>query len=94
MQMQAYAAIPPIQIAPAAQTIIAPPSPQAEPWGLPDDTPAWRGQPSSKGAVAQWGHVAVYYLTQQLPRWERFVFRCDKQFASMSALKSIISASI
>ncbi|KIL61481.1 hypothetical protein M378DRAFT_13520 [Amanita muscaria Koide BX008] len=38
---------------------------------------------------AHWGHVAVFYLVEQMHRWERFVFRFDKQFASMKALKSI-----
>ncbi|PCH44909.1 hypothetical protein WOLCODRAFT_77491 [Wolfiporia cocos MD-104 SS10] len=36
-----------------------------------------------------WGHVAFYYLTEQMHRWERFVFRFDKQFASIAALKSV-----
>jgi hypothetical protein len=38
---------------------------------------------------AHWGHVAVFYLVEQMHRWERFVFRFDKQFASMAALRSI-----
>ncbi|VDC07401.1 unnamed protein product [Peniophora sp. CBMAI 1063] len=36
-----------------------------------------------------WGHVAIYYLTSQMPRWERFIFRFDKQFSSWNALKTI-----
>ncbi|KAI0329557.1 hypothetical protein GY45DRAFT_1304628 [Cubamyces sp. BRFM 1775] len=36
-----------------------------------------------------WGHIAFYYLVEQMHRWERFVFRFDKQFASIGALKSI-----
>ncbi|KAJ7362237.1 hypothetical protein DFH08DRAFT_731585, partial [Mycena albidolilacea] len=36
-----------------------------------------------------WGHIAVYYLVQQMHRWERFVFRFDKGFGSIGALKSI-----
>ncbi|KAJ7637319.1 hypothetical protein DFH06DRAFT_1002586 [Mycena polygramma] len=36
-----------------------------------------------------WGHIAVYYLVQQMHRWERFVFRFDKGFGSIAALKSI-----
>lgn len=91
--VQPYTTIPAIHIVPAAQTMMAaPPSPTQDPWGLPDDGPSWRGQPSPRGAAAQWGHVAVYYLVQQLHRWERFVFRCDKQFTSMSALKAIMGA--
>jgi hypothetical protein len=36
-----------------------------------------------------WGHIAMFYLVGQIHRWERFVFRFDKQFSSMAALKSI-----
>ena len=36
-----------------------------------------------------WGHIAFYYLVEQMHRWERFVFRFDKQFASIGALKAI-----
>jgi len=36
-----------------------------------------------------WGHIAFYYLTEQMHRWERFVFRFEKQFNSIHALKSI-----
>lgn len=36
-----------------------------------------------------WGHIVFFYLAQQMKRWERFVFRFDKQFTSMGALKAI-----
>ncbi|KAF5349078.1 hypothetical protein D9756_009428 [Leucocoprinus leucothites] len=36
-----------------------------------------------------WAHIAFYYLVEQMPRWERFVFRYDKAFKSMTALASI-----
>lgn len=36
-----------------------------------------------------WGHIAFYYLVEQMHRWERFVFKFDKQFASIGALKAI-----
>lgn len=36
-----------------------------------------------------WGYVAIFYLIEQMHRWERFVFRFDKQFPSIGALKSI-----
>ncbi|KAH9943142.1 uncharacterized protein BXZ73DRAFT_97196 [Epithele typhae] len=36
-----------------------------------------------------WGHIAFYYLVEQMARWERFVFRFDKQFASIGALRAI-----
>ncbi|KAI0072091.1 hypothetical protein K474DRAFT_1605776 [Panus rudis PR-1116 ss-1] len=35
-----------------------------------------------------WGYIAFYYLAEQMHRWERFVFRFDKQFASIAAFKS------
>lgn len=38
---------------------------------------------------AHWGHIAIFYLLEQMSRWERFVFRFDKQFASIGALQSI-----
>ncbi|KAF8157136.1 hypothetical protein B0H34DRAFT_488382 [Crassisporium funariophilum] len=40
-------------------------------------------------ASMHWGHIAFFYLVEQMHRWERFVFRFDKQFTSMGALKSI-----
>ena len=43
----------------------------------------------SAKSIAHWGHIAMYYLTQEMERWERFVFRFDKSFQSISALKSI-----
>ncbi|KAL0581575.1 hypothetical protein V5O48_000504 [Marasmius crinis-equi] len=36
-----------------------------------------------------WGWIAMFYLVEQMQRWERFVFRFDKQFNSIAALKSI-----
>ncbi|KAH7868332.1 uncharacterized protein C8R40DRAFT_846837 [Lentinula edodes] len=36
-----------------------------------------------------WGHVAVFYLKQQMPRWKRFVFRYDRVFSSLAAFKGI-----
>ena len=43
----------------------------------------------SRGSL-HWGHIAFYYLVEQMHRWERFVFRFDRKFASVDALKSII----
>lgn len=40
-------------------------------------------------ASMHWGHIVFFYLSQQMKRWERFVFRFDKQFTSMGALKAI-----
>ena len=36
-----------------------------------------------------WGYIAFYYLMQQMHRWERFVFRFDRQFSSINALKTM-----
>lgn len=36
-----------------------------------------------------WGHIAFFYLAEQMHRWERFVFRFDKHFTSISALKAL-----
>ncbi|KAJ7274869.1 hypothetical protein C8J57DRAFT_1714611 [Mycena rebaudengoi] len=51
----------------------------------------WEAPPGHDGAAANqhWGHIAVFYLVQQMHRWQRFVFRFDKGFSSLSALKSI-----
>ena len=53
---------------------------------------AERTAPSSQQRVRKnlhWGHIAFYYLVEEMRRWERFVFRFDKQFATIGALKSI-----
>ncbi|KAI0088846.1 hypothetical protein BDY19DRAFT_1089545 [Irpex rosettiformis] len=54
-------------------------------------SPQWRGSPQSSRSRGSnhWGHIAFYYLTEQMHRWTRFVFRFDRQFNSVSALKSI-----
>ncbi|KAG7092531.1 hypothetical protein E1B28_008881 [Marasmius oreades] len=36
-----------------------------------------------------WGWIAMFYLVEQIQRWERFVFRFDKHFNSIAALRSI-----
>lgn len=43
----------------------------------------------SRTTAAQWAHVTMFYLTEQMHRWRRFVFRFDRQFASIGALKAI-----
>ena len=67
-------------------TLVMPPSPPGshfDPW-IPD-----RSINAISRSNMHWGHVAFFYLVEQMHRWERFVFRFDKQFTSMSALKSI-----
>ncbi|KAI0694203.1 hypothetical protein BC835DRAFT_1415455 [Cytidiella melzeri] len=53
--------------------------------------PSWRqiSQTARSRGSAHWGHIAFYYLTEQMHRWSRFVFRFDRQFNSIGALKSI-----
>ncbi|KAJ3543409.1 hypothetical protein NM688_g5858 [Phlebia brevispora] len=52
---------------------------------------SWRqaAQQAKSRASMHWGHIAFYYLTEQIHRWERFVFRFDKRFTSVDALKSV-----
>ncbi|KAF7350291.1 D-ser-dehydrat domain-containing protein [Mycena venus] len=60
-------------------------------WESPPPMTMFHGQPAdlSTPPNLHWGHIAVYYLVQQMHRWERFVFRFDKGFGSIAALKSI-----
>ncbi|GJJ14768.1 hypothetical protein Clacol_009036 [Clathrus columnatus] len=44
---------------------------------------------ASGRATNYWGYIAFYYLTSQIERWERFVFRFDRSFSSIPALKNI-----
>ncbi|CAL1709106.1 unnamed protein product [Somion occarium] len=44
----------------------------------------------SRSTTQYWGYIAISYLVEQIHRWERFVFRFDKQFPSVAALKSIV----
>lgn len=50
-----------------------------------------KGQPPSS---TSWGHIVMYYLAEQMHRWKRFVFRFDRQFDSMPALRNIARKSI
>ncbi|KAF8632777.1 hypothetical protein AX15_001680 [Amanita polypyramis BW_CC] len=81
-----------ITILPPAHTpIVIPPSPtMSDSWSTSsrssDDRPSQTALPRTS---MHWGHIAVFYLVEQMRRWQRFVFRFDKQFASMAALKSI-----
>ncbi|THH32574.1 hypothetical protein EUX98_g1625 [Antrodiella citrinella] len=45
-------------------------------------------QAKSRASI-HWGYIAFYYLTEQMHRWERFVFRFDKKFSSIAALKHL-----
>ncbi|OBZ70289.1 hypothetical protein A0H81_09719 [Grifola frondosa] len=84
----------PTQVLVADPTVVAPPSPPhpTEYWGdMPPLVPSERGTSSQHRSRKNmhWGHIAFYYLVEQMHRWERFVFRFDKQFTSIGALKSI-----
>lgn len=59
--------------------------------GLIHPRPSWRHGPQaprSRGSI-HWGHIAFFYLAEQMHRWKRFVFRFDRQFSSMEALKCV-----
>ncbi|KAI0341461.1 hypothetical protein BDW22DRAFT_1359033 [Trametopsis cervina] len=59
--------------------------------GVGNPLPAWKQicQNSRSRGSMHWGHIAFFYLTEQMHRWSRFVFRFDRQFSSISSLKSI-----
>jgi len=45
---------------------------------------------NSTRSSGHWAHIAMYYLVEHIARWKRFVFRFDKPFPSLQALKGII----
>jgi hypothetical protein len=81
-----------IPILPPSHTpIIIPPSPpHHDPWSSPPPPSSSSQQlPTQSKSNMHWGHIAMFYLVGQMHRWDRFLFRFDKQFPSMAALKSI-----
>lgn len=81
-----------IPILPPSHTpIMIPPSPpHHDTWNSPPHPSSSSQQPPTPSkSTMHWGHIAMFYLVGQMHRWERFVFRFDKQFSSMAALKSI-----
>lgn len=48
-----------------------------------------QGPRDQRTTPASWGHIALFYLSEHMHRWKRFVFRFEKGFESMSALKHI-----
>lgn len=60
--------------------------PPNDPWNVQQS--GERGSSTSRSSM-HWGHIAFFYLVEQMHRWERFIFRFDRQFTSMGALKSI-----
>lgn len=78
---------------PAQVPVILPPSPgYHDPWSSVDHQND-RTAPAQSRTSLHWGHIAIFYLVEQMHRWERFIFRFDKQFTSMGALKSISGVS-
>ncbi|KAF8548828.1 hypothetical protein OG21DRAFT_1515876 [Imleria badia] len=78
-----------ILLPPAQTPIIVPQSPSHhDAWGASPPPPSSRSCPQTQRNT-HWGHIAIFYLIEQMHRWQRFVFRFDKQFPSISALKSI-----
>ncbi|KAF8189413.1 hypothetical protein BJ912DRAFT_850688 [Pholiota molesta] len=73
--------------------IVMPPSPSSQSDGWSPSLGGLSNQERPVNAISRvsmhWGHIAFFYLVEQMHRWERFVFRFDKQFTSMGALKSI-----
>ncbi|KAF9479470.1 hypothetical protein BDN70DRAFT_878746 [Pholiota conissans] len=88
-----YVVAPPPGPPASSVPIVMPPSPSShnDSWGAPAGGSSTQERPAN--AVSRvsmhWGHIAFFYLVEQMHRWERFVFRFDKQFTSMGALKSI-----
>ncbi|KIK82749.1 hypothetical protein PAXRUDRAFT_832150 [Paxillus rubicundulus Ve08.2h10] len=78
-----------ILLPPAHTPIIVPQSPSHhDAWGASPPHPSSRTTPQLQRNT-HWGHIAIFYLIEQMHRWQRFVFRFDRQFSSISALKSI-----
>ena len=102
VQIQASQPTTSIQIVPSTSTppIIIPHSPPHYDWSgglsppppLPP-LPSTLSVANQSRASSHWGHIVIYYLVEQMHRWERFVFRFDRQFPSWQALKSVSGAS-
>ncbi|KAI0305263.1 hypothetical protein B0F90DRAFT_1815504 [Multifurca ochricompacta] len=95
VQIQASQPTTSIQIVPPTPPIVLPHSPPHYDWpGSLSPPPPPPPLPSAitsnqSRASSHWGHIAIYYLVEQMHRWERFVFRFDRQFPSWQALKSV-----
>ncbi|KAH9942833.1 hypothetical protein B0H21DRAFT_749640 [Amylocystis lapponica] len=58
-------------------------------WLQQSSQPERSGSQQRSRKNMHWGHIAFFYLVEQMHRWERFVFRFDKHFSSVNALKTI-----
>lgn len=83
--------LPPPPLTTAPIVMPSSPSSSSDGWGSPfgGHTQSERPTNAVSRVSMHWGHIAFFYLVEQMHRWERFVFRFDKQFTSMGALKSI-----
>lgn len=64
-------------------------------WGMPPLVASERERSSNHQRSKKnmhWGHIAFFYLVEQMHRWKRFVFRFEKQFTSVTALRAIEGA--
>ena len=81
---------PPINIVPLGmQNTIPNLPPPVATHGAYVDVSQWRNKNQSTLISSSWGHIAMFYLVEQMHRWRRFVFRFDRQFDSITALKNI-----
>jgi hypothetical protein len=99
VQIQASQPTTSIQIVPSTPPIIIPHSPPHYDWSgslspphPPPPHPSALSVTNQSRASTHWGHIVIFYLVEQMRRWERFVFRFERQFPSWQALKSISGA--
>ncbi|KAL4068432.1 hypothetical protein V8B97DRAFT_1873059, partial [Scleroderma yunnanense] len=62
------------------------------PWITPTPPPAWGSPPPTPppNRNMHWGYIVLYYLVEHMRRWRRFIFKFERPFVSMAALKSIV----
>jgi hypothetical protein len=85
------ASIPPAPLPSSTPPPFIPPPATPEMWAAPTlASPVQNDRdPLMSHLANHWGHVAIYYLVARRHRWKRFIFRFDRQFATINALKSI-----
>ncbi|KAL5521523.1 hypothetical protein ACEPAF_2271 [Sanghuangporus sanghuang] len=83
---------PPVNIVPLGMQNAIPnlPPPAAAHSAYADTISHWRTRNQSSLTSSSWGHITMFYLAEQMHRWKRFVFRFDRQFDSMAALRNIV----
>ncbi|KAF8996222.1 hypothetical protein BDQ17DRAFT_1364621 [Cyathus striatus] len=73
-------------IAPPQGITILPPATSVSVPSLSGD--AADGERSQNRSLS-WGYIVFYYLVDQMARWRRFVFKFDKHFSSLNALRNV-----